>query len=473
MSPTNSYRILELSVGASQPDVRAAYHRLVRQWHPDKFHDDPDTKIIAERKIREIIGAYTHLSNSDVTQRHADVVPDDATDADRGEHSPPRSSTNDVFYTNLEEAIRSGTSTFAGQPQDSSADTASTRQQAATESQGTGRAACAYVDGDPRLEHISTGLLGCSAAVTWNSSGVTLNTENGTSVSYPARSIRSVRLALRSSLAFLSEGIVRIQVTDPASVRNDGFFVKLRFRDRSMAELFASQLAMTCGVETIEDKGWSRIATLLILLLVVLIGLGISIGIRAKYDPMAAKPADEPVVTGNADRDRGESKPQIAVVAQQAAERAEAVARPAAVVEIERSGGSVIQNQGRVVRVILAGARVNDSLLACISRLQDLEELNLHAATIAGEEFRHLSGLSNLRVLDLGSTRNASAGVKSLVGLTRLQVLRLSNTDVSDADLKLLAQLPDLEELEVIGTQVTEIGIRDFNAARPDCVVVR
>ena len=207
MSPTNSYRILELSVGASQPDVRAAYHRLVRQWHPDKFHDDPDTKIIAERKIREIIGAYTHLSNSDVTQRHADVVPDDATDADRSEHSPPRSSTNDVFYTNLEEAIRSGTSTFAGQPQDSSADTASTRQQAATESQGTGRAACAYVDGDPRLEHISTGLLGCAAAITWNSAGVTLNTENGTSVSYPARSIRSVRLALRSSLAFLSEGL--------------------------------------------------------------------------------------------------------------------------------------------------------------------------------------------------------------------------------------------------------------------------
>ena len=142
---------------------------------------------------------------------------------------------------------------------------------------------------------------------------------------------------------------------------------------------------------------------------------------------------------------------------------------PSAVVHLDRDP---VQN-GRVVRVKLAGSRVDTNLLTCISGLEGLEELNLNATTITGEEFRHLSELSKLRVLDLGSTRNASAGLKSLIGLSGLKVLRLSNTDVSDPELKLLKQLPDLQEVELISTQVTEIGIADFNASLPQCIVVK
>ena len=62
MSPADSYRILELSMSASQLEVRAAYHKLVLQWHPDRFHHDPVIHPIAELKIREINRAYDVLS---------------------------------------------------------------------------------------------------------------------------------------------------------------------------------------------------------------------------------------------------------------------------------------------------------------------------------------------------------------------------------------------------------------------------
>lgn len=472
MSTADSYRILGLSIGASQPDVRSAYHKLVRQWHPDKFHHDPDKQQIAELKIREIISAYRHLGESELAQRDADELPEDTSDADRSGDASGESGVEDAFYSNLEEAIRSGRSTFAGQPQGSRA-AASTRQQAAAESLAAGREACAYVGGDPRFEHLASGVLGCSAVVAWNSAGLTLSTTGAASVAYPARSIRSVQMARRSALAFLSEGTVRIQFTASAGVGRDGFWVKLRFPDRYTAESFARQLEATFAVETCVDKSRPQSARLLLLLLVVLAGLGISIALVAKRDRIMAEPAQRPVVTGNEAGDKDQRETQITAVAQQSIANSDAGVQAAAVTDIERSGGSVIQIHGKVLRVKLAGARVNESLLTHISRLPDLEELNLHATTMTGEEFRSLSKLSNLRILDLGSTRNASAGFKFLTGLTRLQILRLSNTDVGDAELKLLQQLPDLLELEVIGTQVTELGIDQFNALRPDCVVVK
>ena len=476
MSPADSYRILELPIGASQPEVKAAYHKLVRQWHPDKFHHDPENQQVAERRIREINGAYSRLTNSDATQRDADVGPGDARDANGNRDAPPRSCTDNVFYADLEEAIRAGTSPVEGHPQNFRGDEASSHQQASAETEVARRAACAYVGGDPRLEHLVSGFPGCSAVVTWNSSGVALTMAGAAGVAYPTHSIRSIRLTRRSSLAFLSEGTVRIQVANSAGIGDDGFTLKLRFRDRITAELFASQLGKTCAVEMRMDDGRFHQSSLLILLIVVLIGLGISVALRVKRDSLAiesANAANRFIVPGNEESETDQSKASIAVVAHEPVPDTDACVQAEAVAEIERSGGSVIQTNGRVVRVKLAGSRVDTNLLTCISGLEDLEELNLNATTITGEEFRHLSGLSKLRVLDLGSTRNASAGLKSLIGLSGLKVLRLSNTDVSDPELKLLKQLPDLQEVELISTQVTKTGIEDFNASLPQCIVVK
>ena len=472
MSPADSYRILELSMSASQLEVRAAYHKLVLQWHPDRFHHDPVIHPIAELKIREINRAYDVLSKLDERQRDADEVPEDAADTDRNRSASSQSRHGDVFYTNFEEAVLSGT--FASQPQNSRRDAASARQQAATEPHAKDRVGCTYAGGDPRLEPLASRLLGCRVVVTWNSTEVKLSRAGAAIVAYPAHSIRAVRLARPSSWAFLSECTVRIQVADPDGIAGDNFWVKLRFRDQYTAECFAGQIGETFAVETRVHYGWSNAATLLIFLLAVLAGLGISIVLSVQRDQRSVDstiPVDPPVAAMNKDDGKGKSEDSIAPVVPQVAQT-EADPQIEAVAAIKASGGSVIETLGKIVRVRLAGAHVDESLLKHISGLRDLEQLNLHATTITGEEFRYLSELSKLRVLDLAATQNASAGVKYLIGLTGLQVLGLSNTDISDAELKLLEQLPDLQEVEVFNTQITEMGIQQFNALRPDCHVV-
>lgn len=54
------YRILEVEKSASQEDVKKAYRKLVKEWHPDRHMED---KQIAEEKFKEIQEAYEVLSN--------------------------------------------------------------------------------------------------------------------------------------------------------------------------------------------------------------------------------------------------------------------------------------------------------------------------------------------------------------------------------------------------------------------------
>eukprot|EP00752_Nemacystus_decipiens_P011051 g9817.t1 len=54
------YDVLELPPGASVLDVKAAYRKLARKWHPDKNPDDTQT---AQSKFAEIAEAYEVLSD--------------------------------------------------------------------------------------------------------------------------------------------------------------------------------------------------------------------------------------------------------------------------------------------------------------------------------------------------------------------------------------------------------------------------
>lgn len=58
----SSYRHLEIAPGSSWQEVRRAYRRLVKKWHPDHFHDDARTQTIAAEKIKEINCAFDLLS---------------------------------------------------------------------------------------------------------------------------------------------------------------------------------------------------------------------------------------------------------------------------------------------------------------------------------------------------------------------------------------------------------------------------
>ncbi len=55
------YRALGLQPGASATELRRAYLRLVKQWHPDRFAHDARRQSIAQEKVKAINEAYTFL----------------------------------------------------------------------------------------------------------------------------------------------------------------------------------------------------------------------------------------------------------------------------------------------------------------------------------------------------------------------------------------------------------------------------
>lgn len=55
------YEILGVKPGASDDDIKSAYHRLVKKYHPDKYQNNPLADL-AEEKLREVNEAYDMLS---------------------------------------------------------------------------------------------------------------------------------------------------------------------------------------------------------------------------------------------------------------------------------------------------------------------------------------------------------------------------------------------------------------------------
>ncbi|MFQ5810502.1 MAG: molecular chaperone DnaJ, partial [Armatimonadota bacterium] len=60
------YDVLGLSRGADQGDIKSAYRRLARRYHPDVNKDDPD----AEERFKEIGEAYAVLSDPEKRARY-------------------------------------------------------------------------------------------------------------------------------------------------------------------------------------------------------------------------------------------------------------------------------------------------------------------------------------------------------------------------------------------------------------------
>lgn len=56
----NPYKTLGLSEGASKEEIKKAYKRLVKKYHPDKYANNPLSDL-AEEKLEEINKAYNYL----------------------------------------------------------------------------------------------------------------------------------------------------------------------------------------------------------------------------------------------------------------------------------------------------------------------------------------------------------------------------------------------------------------------------
>lgn len=58
----NPYEVLGVKPGASQDEIKSAYRKLVKQYHPDQYGDNP-LKDLAQEKLAEVNKAYDMLKN--------------------------------------------------------------------------------------------------------------------------------------------------------------------------------------------------------------------------------------------------------------------------------------------------------------------------------------------------------------------------------------------------------------------------
>lgn len=54
-------KILGVSENVALKDLKTVYRNLMKEWHPDKFHDNHEQKTEAEEKSKKIIEAYHFL----------------------------------------------------------------------------------------------------------------------------------------------------------------------------------------------------------------------------------------------------------------------------------------------------------------------------------------------------------------------------------------------------------------------------
>ena len=54
-------RLLGVQENTGLQDMKNIYRGLMKEWHPDKFNDNPEAKTAAEEKSKQIIEAYHFL----------------------------------------------------------------------------------------------------------------------------------------------------------------------------------------------------------------------------------------------------------------------------------------------------------------------------------------------------------------------------------------------------------------------------
>ncbi len=64
------YEILEINKNASQEEIRSAYRKLVKKYHPDKYQGNPLADL-AEEKLQEINEAYDFLTKNGAAPQNA------------------------------------------------------------------------------------------------------------------------------------------------------------------------------------------------------------------------------------------------------------------------------------------------------------------------------------------------------------------------------------------------------------------
>ena len=92
------YQRLELPYQANAAEVRQAYKRLVKKWHPDKFEADSPIKAYAEERIKLINAAYDLLRKHQSQTKTSPKSENDATRSSEKSTACHAFSQNSAFF---------------------------------------------------------------------------------------------------------------------------------------------------------------------------------------------------------------------------------------------------------------------------------------------------------------------------------------------------------------------------------------
>ncbi|MBE9197870.1 MULTISPECIES: J domain-containing protein [unclassified Nodularia (in: cyanobacteria)] len=99
----HAYEVLGLTPGASQAQVKQAYRKLVKIWHPDRFSDSQQ-KQEAEAKIKDINVAYNQLKSQQINTESAPSASPTSTSTDKINISVKRWDAESFYNCGVENA---------------------------------------------------------------------------------------------------------------------------------------------------------------------------------------------------------------------------------------------------------------------------------------------------------------------------------------------------------------------------------
>src|SRR5262245_32735514 len=131
---------------------------------------------------------------------------------------------------------------------------------------------------------------------------------------------------------------------------------------------------------------------------------------------------------------------------------------------IAKLGGKIERdNAGRIVGVNLRGSWINDVEMIELTRLPDLERLDLSHTRISDEGMLNLKAAPKIKELKLFySEWITDQGMTAIKEWKHLKRLDVRGTRISDGTLEIVSRMPGLEALDIAHTEVTDVGLENL-----------
>ena len=135
--------------------------------------------------------------------------------------------------------------------------------------------------------------------------------------------------------------------------------------------------------------------------------------------------------------------------------------RNLSLVDTKVTGSGLKDLPGSIKKLRLWGCPVSDRTAEGLSKLTNVEELNLNQTEIGDNGLGHLAKLTKLRELRLKETKVTDAGMAQLRKIENLEMLSLSTCrGITDKAVDEIVKMKNLKEIDLSFTNMTEAGLR-------------